>query len=256
MSKDVDPGDSSSLPCPFCACPPFSDFDLFKPHFIQTHLPSYSFAGSWSGEEGMCVTKLVLLIEKYFPYGRRRINILVAECIDCDPLQVKRYKDTKPYRDNYVIACNSFHSPDAHGSDGIGTSVPSPDVITIEDDFDDFSGQVAELQSEISGLSALFKENLETSVASLINISRNLTTHDQFACLFCDRSFPTKIGLGQHKKARHLDEHLLEIEHRFVHRRNHPWDEEELRILFSFEQNLLREGVKFINIELAKLLPP
>lgn len=131
----------------------------------------------------------------------------------------------------------------------------STDVVTIADEFDDFAEQVADLQSEISGLSALFKDNLDSSVASYINTSKNAFVRDQFPYPFCDRSFSSKIGLRQHKKSRHLDEYLLEIEHRYLNRRNHPWEEEELRILFPFEQYLLREGVKFINIKLAKLLP-
>lgn len=73
-------------------------------------------------------------------------------------------------------------------------------------------------------------------------------------CLFCNRRFISKSGLGLYKKSRHLDEYLLEIEHKYANRRNLPWDEEELRILYEFEQDLIGKGVRFLNIELQRFI--
>lgn len=89
MSKDMDSEVSCSLPCLFCGWPPLPDFDSFKFHFIDTYFSSYSFSGSWGSEKGLCVAKLVLLTETYYPYVKRKINIHVSECIDCDSLRVK-----------------------------------------------------------------------------------------------------------------------------------------------------------------------
>lgn len=93
----MEPGVCSSLPWLFCACPPFPDFDNFKQHFIEKYLSSYSFAGSWSDEEGLCVVKLVLFIEIYYAIGKRKINIHVSDCNNCDSSRVKSYKESNAY---------------------------------------------------------------------------------------------------------------------------------------------------------------
>lgn len=128
------------------------------------------------------MAKLVLLIETYYPLGKHKINIHVSECIDCDSLRVKRYKDSKSYRDNLVIPRNSIFGPDGQSSDHSPNLDSSTDLVTIDDEFEDFSMQVADLHSEISGLSAGLQ-------MYHTNTSWNVSFRDQFPCLFCDRSF-------------------------------------------------------------------
>lgn len=115
---------------------------------------------------------------------------------------------------------------------------------------------MSDLQEEISGIRALFKENADSPFAVNIDYSRNSSLiADQHSCLFCDWFFPTNIRLGQYKKSYHFVEYMLEIEHRYKNWKRSPWVEEELRILIDFKQDLIRDGAKFINIDLAKLMP-
>lgn len=72
-----------------------------------------------------------------------------------------------------------------------------------------------------------------------------------FECPECDRRFPTKIGLGQHRRRAHVNEYMasnIRVETKKT------WSDEELRRLAGLEADL--EGrVRFMNMELHKLHP-
>lgn len=260
MSEDVGSGVSSMLPCPFCACSPFVDSPSFEYHFIKFHRSSLfpdpnTLMGS---DEGLNFARLAIFYDGLQP-PVRNINIKLASLIGCEPKVVRNFKKTLAFPRAMTAARDSMT---VHGSlidrDSSDSDPGSANFLSLKDNFDfSFIEQVSDLEKDISNLSSILKENLDTSELSTTNNQKevSISLQDRFPCLFCDRTFPSKIGLGLHKKARHINEYLLEIEHKYVNRRNHAWDEEEIRIMIAFEQDLILQKVKFVNIELTKLLP-
>lgn len=88
------------------------------------------------------------------------------------------------------------------------------------------TGQLKNLCDDIKDISLLLnllKDNSDiSSFSTSLDQSSRASAAPRHTCLFCDRSFSTKGGLGLHKKSRHLQEYLLEIKHKYSRCRNHP----------------------------------
>lgn len=141
------------------------------------------------------------------------------------------------------------------------SSTLSPMLIDLEavDSCDpkaaDLNQDISVIIDEIRNISTVLRDKSDSTRLS-DSISSSFNPLLPFSCLFCDRRFSTSSGLGLHKKSRHFDEFLLEIELKYANRRNHPWDEEELRIVFTLEQDLIAKGIRYVNIELLlRFLP-
>lgn len=202
------PGDSGDTPCPF----PF--FVSFSTHFTKTHMPHLSFQGNWGRDEAFCIIRLVNLIQVFHPQLGRRINITLAQLINCNPTRIKRFKELKIYRDCLA----SLEDVDIAPPDPLDSIQSSDLLVTFsagdEHCDDPISARISDLYKEISGLSALFKDHNESPISVNIDSPKPVVFYP-YPCLFCERSFSTKIGLGQHKKSQHLNEYLLEIEHKY-----------------------------------------
>lgn len=240
--------------CPFCASLPFSDFDSYSDHFINIHRESlFPVPDSWGTRELGILAKLVVLFENYLP-GLRFIKIKLSALVGCESVRIKRAKERNDYKNLLTRARNPPAVP------VLPVSPPlSPMLIDLEA-MDSCDSQAADINRDISviidevrNISTVLKENSDPTGLS-DSISSSFNTLLPFGCLFCDRRFSTLSGLGLHKKSRHFDEFLLEIEMKFSKRRNHPWNEEELRIMYSFEQDLIAKGVRHVNIELSKII--
>lgn len=131
MCKDTKPGNSGEMLCPFCACLLFSSFFELKSNFTKTPLSSLSFQGNWGKNESLCMVKLVNLVNEFHPFRNRRVNITVAEILNYDSLGIKRFKDTKLYKECLAIV-EDFDS----GASAPCSSPPSFDTAlsVIEDD--------------------------------------------------------------------------------------------------------------------------
>ena len=74
-----------------------------------------------------------------------------------------------------------------------------------------------------------------------------------FQCPFCVRTFPTKIGLGQHKRRGHKEQN--NALHAEIVPKHHRWMPEEHAILAKEELSLKKLGVRNINQALANSFP-
>src|SRR5436190_4226262 len=74
----------------------------------------------------------------------------------------------------------------------------------------------------------------------------------QFPCPHCDRAFPTKIGLGLHRRRAH---EAIVNEEVNVERINRQWSAEEKRMMAREEALAANRGVRFINQHLLTVVP-
>lgn len=244
---------AASFSCPFCASPPFTDFDNYSPHFINVHRSSlFPDPNFWGVGELRTLAELVTLFEKYF--GLYHVNIKLSTLVGCDTYRIKKTKELLGYKQALAFVRN----PQVESS-APAPSILGPSLIDLEpaESCDtkaaDLSHDISVIIDEVRDISNILKDNVD-SVKFSESLSSSFNALLPFKCLFCDRRFSTSSGLGLHKKSKHFHEFLLEIELKYANRRNHPWDEEELRILYTLEQDLISKSVKHVNIELAKLL--
>lgn len=189
MSKDMGPEGRNGLPCPFCACPLFSTFELFSNYFVKTHLSNYNFTGShseWGFSEATCVIGLVNLINDHCPEQKRTTNISIAELVRCDPSLIVKFRKIK----TYLLCQDSLNNGDLLTSGYFGSLAPSNSA--GDENFDgSITAGMQDLRAEISGISALLKDQGDSPAPSNIDSPRFTPVQDLYACLFCDRSFPS-----------------------------------------------------------------
>lgn len=243
--------DSSPCHCPFCAAPPFCTYDDFSTHFLTTHRPSiFPDPNYWGGDEYRALAGLVVLFEKNFP-SVRKVNIELAALVGSDNLRIRRIKESAAFKNHLTQfrllqeePCKSNISPSS-----------SPEIITLDmcdqanDLTADLNRDASVILEEIRDISTILKENVDSCIPN-DSISGSINLLLPHRCLFCDSRYSTKSGLGLHKKSKHFEEYLLEIEHKYANRRNHPWSDEELSILCQFEMDLNCKGVRYINVAL------
>lgn len=92
---------------------------------------------------------------------------------------------------------------------------------TCDIDAADLNQDISIIIDEIRNISTVLRDNSDSPKVS-DSFSTCFNALLPFGCLFCNRKFSTASGLGLHKKSRHFDEFLLEIEHKYANRRNHP----------------------------------
>ena len=83
--------------------------------------------------------------------------------------------------------------------------------------------------------------------------STNTQTNNEpieFICSICSRAFSTKTGLGVHTRRAHPVQHDEQHERVEIKSR---WSEEEMMIMAQREASLSKEGIRFMNQELAKI---
>lgn len=234
--------------CSVCAAPPFPTYDPFFNHFVDVHRPSlFPIPNFWGPGELNSLTSLIILLEKYLP-SDRKVNIRLSALVGCEPTRMKRIKETVSFKNLLILARKSqAERPES------ATIPPNPELICL-DDFDldenssiDLESETNNIRKEIHNISLVLKDKSDSVLLSNPN-SCSFSTLLPYNCLFCSRRFSSKSGLGLHRKSRHFEEYILEIEHKFANRRIHPWDDEELRMLYEFEQDLIGKGIRFINI--------
>lgn len=254
MSDDMEPEGCNGIPCPFCASPPFVSFTLFCSHFNTTHLSDYKFVGShseWGFMEATCVVNLANLINEYCPVQKRTLNKSIASLVRCDPATIVKFRKIKMY-----LSCqDSINNGDNLISSSLGNFDSSGNTRNLTCD-NSLTTSIQDLTEEVFGISALLKDQCDSRAPIHINSVKSTPERVLYTCLFCDRSFPSKIGLGQHKRHAHPDEYALEVEHRYSEQKHVRWDDEEIRMLIGLEKEIFRDSPSFkINKELEKLIP-
>lgn len=103
---------------------------------------------------------------------------------------------------------------------------------------------ICETLGEIGDINNLVAENISFLENSLLreSIGRSsplssslISTSDSFRCIFCNRAFDTKIGLGQHKRHEHPHELALQCALGNDPSRNTLWCNEEVALLAARE---------------------
>lgn len=222
-------GDNTML-CPFCACPPFISMTDFDSHFIKLHKPLlFPDPRPPIGHDQRYDIARLIFYERFAP-NTRYINIQMATLTGYEVKLIKNLKATIAFSRilREIRTANNSQPRLSISSRYVYDSATSP---PFEVDYDNsLIEQMADLQQDVANLSQAIRHSLSSPVqmtpVDQKYISHPIALGDRHVCLFCDRVFTTKSGLGLHKKAHPHQEFLLEIEHRSIIKRNHQWDEE------------------------------
>ena len=106
-----------------------------------------------------------------------------------------------------------------------------------------------------NGLGNSRAQTLGATVARNEQVTGNVEQERPHTCGMngCTRSFETKTGLGVHRNSAHPKQHRAAINELLDQRTKVRWGEADLHLLAKAEAELMKKGVRFMNIELLKI---